>query len=304
MDVRMFTVGPVQENSFLVRASDGATGRCIVDPGEEARAPARAIDDARRRARRDPAHAHPLRPHRRRRAGRAGHRRPVYCPRARGAGAARHHGLRTRGRASARSRAGSPSRPSTGGERLELAGLDIDVLFTPGHSPGHVTYAIATSTALFSGDVLFQGSVGRTDLPGGDRAHAAAVDRRCCWSATTTRRVVHPGHMGLTTLGARARDATRSCSRRARSPHGASVPDGDAEAPGAARHLRRAARAGGRPPARRGDARASILERRRLPPHRDADLRGHRAVRARRRRVDRHRPEGDVHLRGRAAAGR
>ena len=53
-----------------------------------------------------------------------------------------------------------------GGERLQLAGLDIEVLFTPGHSPGHLTYAIPG--VLLSGDVLFQGSVGRVDLPGGD----------------------------------------------------------------------------------------------------------------------------------------
>src|SRR6185369_14493730 len=55
-----------------------------------------------------------------------------------------------------------------GGERLQLAGMDIEVLHTPGHSPGHVTYAIEEEGALFSGDVLFQGSVGRVDLPGGD----------------------------------------------------------------------------------------------------------------------------------------
>ena len=55
-----------------------------------------------------------------------------------------------------------------GGERLELAGLEIEVVHTPGHSPGHVTYAIPAEQALFSGDVLFQGSVGRVDLPGGD----------------------------------------------------------------------------------------------------------------------------------------
>ena len=76
-----------------------------------------------------------------------------------------------------------------GGERLELAGLEIDVLFTPGHSPGHVTYSIPAEQAVFSGDVLFQGSVGRTDLPGGDtatlmrtlaelRRHAARRDGR------------------------------------------------------------------------------------------------------------------------------
>src|SRR4051794_17297506 len=46
-----------------------------------------------------------------------------------------------------------------GGEHLELAGFDIDVYFTPGHSIGHVSYAIRGQHALFSGDVLFQGSI-------------------------------------------------------------------------------------------------------------------------------------------------
>ena len=55
-----------------------------------------------------------------------------------------------------------------GGETLELAGLELDVIFTPGHSPGHVTYSVRGEEAIFSGDVLFQGSVGRVDLPGGD----------------------------------------------------------------------------------------------------------------------------------------
>ena len=53
-----------------------------------------------------------------------------------------------------------------GGERLRLAGLGFDVLSVPGHSPGHLAYA--TEGTIFSGDVLFAGSVGRTDLPGGD----------------------------------------------------------------------------------------------------------------------------------------
>ena len=56
----------------------------------------------------------------------------------------------------------------TGGEALELAGLTLDVIPTPGHSPGHVTYSVRGEEAIFSGDVLFQGSVGRADLPGGD----------------------------------------------------------------------------------------------------------------------------------------
>ena len=88
----------------------------------------------------------------------------------------------------------------TGGEKLELAGLEIDVLFTPGHSPGHVTYAIADESALFSGDVLFQGSVGRTDLPGGDWDTLLGSIRTLVdsYPEDTT---VYPGHMGITTLG-------------------------------------------------------------------------------------------------------
>jgi glyoxylase-like metal-dependent hydrolase (beta-lactamase superfamily II) len=90
-----------------------------------------------------------------------------------------------------------------GGETLQLAGFDIDVIFTPGHSPGHVTYAIEPeegAPVLFSGDVLFEGSVGRTDLPGGDwptlaRSIATLLER---FPDETT---VFPGHMGVTTLG-------------------------------------------------------------------------------------------------------
>ena len=91
-----------------------------------------------------------------------------------------------------------PDHTIEGGETLNLAGLELEVLFTPGHSPGHVTFA--SEGALFSGDVLFQGSVGRTDLPGGDwptlgRSIATLLER---FPDETT---VLPGHMGVTTLG-------------------------------------------------------------------------------------------------------
>jgi glyoxylase-like metal-dependent hydrolase (beta-lactamase superfamily II) len=87
-----------------------------------------------------------------------------------------------------------------GGERLELAGFDIDVISTPGHSPGHVTYAIESEAALFSGDVLFQGSVGRTDLPGGHWPTLLESIRVLMdYPEHTT---VYPGHIGITTLGA------------------------------------------------------------------------------------------------------
>jgi hydroxyacylglutathione hydrolase len=87
-----------------------------------------------------------------------------------------------------------------GGETLQLAGMEIEVLFTPGHSPGHVTYSIPAEHAVFSGDVLFEGSIGRTDLPGGDHATlmrtlAALVE------SLSEETVVYPGHMRTTTIG-------------------------------------------------------------------------------------------------------
>jgi glyoxylase-like metal-dependent hydrolase (beta-lactamase superfamily II) len=89
----------------------------------------------------------------------------------------------------------------SGGERLELAGFEIDVVFTPGHSPGHVTYSIADEQALFSGDVLFRGSVGRVDLPGGD-GPTLLDSIRGLLDRFPDETVVYPGHMGVTTLGA------------------------------------------------------------------------------------------------------
>ena len=88
-----------------------------------------------------------------------------------------------------------------GGETLELAGLTFDVQFVPGHSIGHVSYGLPAHGALFSGDVLFQGSVGRVDLPGGDWPTLEASIGRLL-DAYPDETVVHPGHMGLTTLGA------------------------------------------------------------------------------------------------------
>jgi hydroxyacylglutathione hydrolase len=89
----------------------------------------------------------------------------------------------------------------SGGDRLELAGFEIDVLSTPGHSPGHVTFSIPNETAIFSGDVLFQGSVGRTDLPGGDW-NTLLESIRSLVEGLPEETTIYPGHMGLTSLGA------------------------------------------------------------------------------------------------------
>jgi hydroxyacylglutathione hydrolase len=87
-----------------------------------------------------------------------------------------------------------------GGETLELAGFEVDVLFTPGHSPGHLTYSVPESQGIFSGDVLFQSSVGRTDLPGGDWSTLLASISTLV-EALPADTAVYPGHMGITSLG-------------------------------------------------------------------------------------------------------
>ncbi len=197
--VEMFTVGLVEENCFLVRP-DGGDRAVLIDPGEEAPRLLQAIEDA--GVTLDAillTHTHfdhtgavaPVA-----RATGA----PVYCPRLEvpvlqdimafvpwpGFGPYESW---------------DPEETVEGGETLELAGMTFDVVFTPGHSPGHVTYAVRGEPALFSGDVLFEGSVGRIDLPGGDgptlmRSIAMLLDR---FDDDT---VVYPGHMGITTLGA------------------------------------------------------------------------------------------------------
>ena len=87
------------------------------------------------------------------------------------------------------------------GDRLQLAGFDIEVLFTPGHSPGHVSFSIPDEGVVFSGDVLFQGSVGRVDLPGGDGPTLMSSIRTLV-DTLPEETTVYPGHMGVTTLGA------------------------------------------------------------------------------------------------------
>jgi hydroxyacylglutathione hydrolase len=84
------------------------------------------------------------------------------------------------------------------GESIELAGLRFDVLFTPGHTPGHVAFRVGD--AVFSGDCLFAGSIGRTDLPGGDAPtlRRSLQDVLLALPDSTT---VYPGHGPATTIG-------------------------------------------------------------------------------------------------------
>jgi hydroxyacylglutathione hydrolase len=199
MDVRMLTVGPVHENCFIVRR-DGADRALVIDPGDEAERLLAGIDDL--GATVDAillTHTH------------FDHIGAV-APVARATGAEVWVPELEKGvLADINSYVPWPEfgpfedydaeHTLGGGKRLQLAGFDIDVIFTPGHSPGHVTYSIADEQAIFSGDVLFQGSVGRVDLPGGDWG-TLLESIRTLVDTLPAETAVHPGHMGLTTLGA------------------------------------------------------------------------------------------------------
>jgi hydroxyacylglutathione hydrolase len=238
LDVRSFTVGPVQENCYVVSASDAAPGEdglqpaVIVDPGEE---PERLLEAIAQLGVRIEAilitHCHfdhigavaPLA-----RATGA----PVYCPEIERPLLVDVMSWVPPGFGPFESWV--PEHTVSGGERLTLAGLQIDVVFTPGHSRGHVTYAIAPADpagaldrSLLSGDVLFQGSVGRVDLPGGDwptleRSIAGLL------RSYPPETVVYPGHMGVTTLG-RERDTNPFLTElRERVPRATVAPDATA----------------------------------------------------------------------------
>jgi hydroxyacylglutathione hydrolase len=198
MEVRCFTVGQMAENCFVFWC-EGSDRALIVDPGEEAERILGAVDQLGLKIEAVLlTHTHfdhigavaPV-------AKATG--APVYCPELEvpvladimafvpwpGFGPYESY---------------DADETVSGGEKLELAGMEIDVVFTPGHSPGHVTYSVADERALFSGDVLFQGSVGRTDLPGGD-GPTLLESIRGLLAAFPDETIVHPGHMGLTTLG-------------------------------------------------------------------------------------------------------
>lgn len=92
----------------------------------------------------------------------------------------------------------SPDILLQGGETIDLAELSLEVLSVPGHSPSHLAYH--TQGSLFSGDVLFAGSVGRADLPGADWDTLVASIRSLA-ERFPPETVVYPGHGPATTLG-------------------------------------------------------------------------------------------------------
>ena len=86
------------------------------------------------------------------------------------------------------------------GDHITLGDIDLEVLFTPGHSAGGLCFYAAREQALFCGDTLFAGSIGRTDLPGGDYATLSGSirDKLLCLPDET---VVYPGHGPVSSIG-------------------------------------------------------------------------------------------------------
>jgi hydroxyacylglutathione hydrolase len=214
IDVRMFTVGPVQENSYFVRRPD-STAAIVVDPGDEAD---RLINSKNElgietveailiththfdhvgavKALHDATGA------------------PVYVPNLEREVLANINDYVPMGFGPFESY--EADHTVAGGEVLEFAGMTFDVRFTPGHSPGHVTYSVRGEDALLSGDVLFQGSVGRVDLPGGDWPTLLASIESLI-DEFPAQTAVYPGHMGVTTLGDER--ATNPFLRELAQPH-------------------------------------------------------------------------------------
>lgn len=200
----MATVGPFQENSYLLRATPDSESAIFVDPGDEGQQLESMLQESGAQLEAIlVTHCHidhiGAVAHLARQTG-----APVYAP-------AVERDLLLDPNAYVRFE-GLPEMEGwdaehllSGGEQLKIAGFDIEVLSTPGHSPGHLTYVMNAEASdagdvLASGDVLFQGSIGRTDLPGSD--HATLMESL----SGLVERFPHetpvlPGHMGVTTIG-------------------------------------------------------------------------------------------------------
>jgi hydroxyacylglutathione hydrolase len=198
VDVRAFTVGPFQENTYVLRA-DGSDRAIVIDPGDAADQLLEAIEklgatvEAILITHTDVDHVGAVAPLAKATGA------PVYCPKLevdRLADIMGHVPIEGIGPYDGY----DADETVEGGETLELAGLRIEVVATPGHTEGHVTYVFPDDGVIASGDVLFQNSVGRTDRPNGDHQtllnSIATLLERC-----PDDTLVLPGHMGTTTLG-------------------------------------------------------------------------------------------------------
>ena len=94
--------------------------------------------------------------------------------------------------------------PAHEGDILRAGAIEAHVLHTPGHTPGSISLFLPAQQKLIAGDTLFQGSVGRTDLPGGDFSQIAASIRGKLYTLPEAT-IVYPGHGAPTTIAAEKR---------------------------------------------------------------------------------------------------
>jgi glyoxylase-like metal-dependent hydrolase (beta-lactamase superfamily II) len=86
------------------------------------------------------------------------------------------------------------------GNTLSFAGITLDILDIPGHSPGHIVFVVRDEGTVFGGDVLFRDSIGRTDFPGGSFDTLAKGIRRKLYTMPEET-VIYPGHGPVTKIG-------------------------------------------------------------------------------------------------------
>jgi glyoxylase-like metal-dependent hydrolase (beta-lactamase superfamily II) len=194
--VDRYSLGPLQTNCYVVRTDRGAAEAAVVDPGGDA-------TELRLQLARSGARCAAIlitHGHFDHLGGVAdlaeGSGAPVYMPEGERELLERYPEFAP---------VGMPGRPYTpdhllqGGETVEVAGISFECVAVPGHSPAHVAYY--ADGALFSGDLLFAGSVGRVDLPGADWDTLLASVRALA-DRYAPDTVIHPGHGPQTTLGA------------------------------------------------------------------------------------------------------
>jgi hydroxyacylglutathione hydrolase len=191
--VDSFVMGPYQSNCYVVRSERGAAEAAVIDPGSDptelrlelARMGTRAAGVLITHT--DVDHIGGVA------ALAGGTGAEVWAP------AGEVDALQTgETRGGMRVPAHEPAHTVSGGDDVTVAGITFDVLDVPGHSAGHV--AFLADGELFSGDLLFAGSVGRVDLPGGDW-EVLLGSVRALLDHLPAETVVHPGHGPSTTLG-------------------------------------------------------------------------------------------------------
>ncbi|MEN3341343.1 MAG: hydroxyacylglutathione hydrolase [Actinomycetota bacterium] len=193
--VEAYALGSIQTNCYVVRAGRGASEAVVIDPGGN------ATDLRLELARSGAACAAILITH-----GHFDHvggvadlaegtGAPVYMPEGERDLLERYGEFAPVGAAG---RSYTPDHLLTGGETIEVAGLSFACIAVPGHSPAHV--AFYADSCLFSGDLIFAGSVGRVDLPGADW-ETLLESVRSIAERYPPDTVVYPGHGPRTTLG-------------------------------------------------------------------------------------------------------